>query len=246
LTRVDCLLTLISWPMLTSWPVWLSYQMLTHGSADSLSRIRVSLSHSSPSLGYAWRRDWRRDFFSGDAHSMVVHGGFAPAAFSGVAVTSSEDCRNGVKLLPWWLCALHGWFQRGCARCAVAASEGGNGANGFWCCRWCLQMQICNGGGAVLVFAEAAMVVANLVRQWKMVTPPLLQVRDEVARSLLLRGSVRCCCGQSCWICYRLVVVWSPARWLMVARRWMCAVGWWRRSAGMVVMLGTRWRLKMV
>ncbi|QCD96407.1 hypothetical protein DEO72_LG6g1109 [Vigna unguiculata] len=113
---------------------------------------------------------------------MVVHGGFAPAAFSGVAVTSSEDCRNGVKLLPWWLCALRGWFQRGCARCA---------------------MQICNGGGAVLVFAEAAMVVANLVRQWKMVTPPLLQVRDEVARSLLLRGSVRCCCGQSCWICYR-------------------------------------------
>jgi len=31
---------------------------------------------------------------------MVVHGGFAPAAFSGVAVTGSEGCRNGVKMLP--------------------------------------------------------------------------------------------------------------------------------------------------
>ena len=39
MTRVDCWL----WPVDQSWRVWLSYQMLTRGSADSLSRIRVSL-----------------------------------------------------------------------------------------------------------------------------------------------------------------------------------------------------------
>jgi len=34
------------------------------------------------------------DFFSGDVHSMVVHGDFAPAAFSGVAVTGSRVVRR--------------------------------------------------------------------------------------------------------------------------------------------------------
>jgi len=38
------------------------------------------------------------DFFSGDAHCMVVHGDFALAAFSGVALTGSEGCRNVAEL----------------------------------------------------------------------------------------------------------------------------------------------------
>ena len=42
------LLTLTSWPELTSWPVWLSYQTLTRGAENSLSRIRVSLMKDWP------------------------------------------------------------------------------------------------------------------------------------------------------------------------------------------------------
>ncbi|QCD86298.1 hypothetical protein DEO72_LG3g819 [Vigna unguiculata] len=38
------------------------------------------------------------DLFSGNAHTMVVHGDFAPAAFSSVAVIGSEGCRNVAEL----------------------------------------------------------------------------------------------------------------------------------------------------
>jgi len=119
------------------WPVWpefdqlTAYHMLTRGSADSLSRIRVSLSHSSP-----WLRGWRRLLpFSDECGAArwfaLTHGGMdGNASFAGAS----------------WTCLIEASMVASYGAVAVAKSAGGGartspllpwGSVRRWCCDGC-------------------------------------------------------------------------------------------------------------
>jgi len=100
------------------------------------------------------------DFFSGDAHSMVVHGDFAPAAFSGMAVIGSEVVRRFALAVcdgsATSFDAVLLWFARSVADVVVLLLRSG--------ARWCKDEA--RPSLVVLPWLDADLVVTKLRWPW--------------------------------------------------------------------------------